>query len=160
MTLQARINLRPITRRFHARIRKGWKAGGVGREVVKVLHRDVDRQFLAEEYRYGRSRESWVPSQRVLRNLGGSPRTLEDEGNYRAAWTGKGAGMRTAVRRDAVAVGVDTTRFPHVRVFQGQVQHPHVVARRIGVSFGAARQAAVLLSRAIAQGQVSTVQGP
>ena len=96
------------------------KAGVV---IAGVMRNDIGRQFSQQRgYTrpgYGAGRP--VPWRRS-KPFGTKPaprKTLHGRGHLRSAWQG-GSGSTLRIRRNRVAVGVDTTMFPQAGVFQSR----------------------------------------
>lgn len=151
MALSIRISLAGIERTFGERLRDPVRP--VGQQVVARIRQGVTEQFNAEAEHDGDRVIPWLPSQRVIFRRGGSPRTMDDTGDWRAAWEGLGAGQRSAVREDSVTVGVDPVRFPRVRLFQGDRTVRGVAPRRVGVSTETQRGVADIIARRVAHGE-------
>lgn len=94
----------------------------IGRALAGEMQRGIEKQFDRETHSTPSGEHPWVPSirARAWPGLGGSPRTMDNTGAYRAAASGRGPGTEVRVGARDVRVGVSEQLFPRVAVFQAE----------------------------------------
>lgn len=92
----------------------------VGKHIAAVMRKgegSVDDQWRRQGSIGPRGGFRAWPRTKPFGNVKAPARGLKRTGQYLAAWRGEGAGSVMRIGQSAVAIGVDPTRFPQVRVF-------------------------------------------